>query len=90
LHREFTSAAGTGVSSRLLRVLYDGVEPVSSTRRTPWVPFSRSLNAAQKEAVQNALDANDVYIIHGPPGTGQRAGMQERQSQHKDGAMVLI
>lgn len=32
---------------------------------------SRELNDSQWEAVQNALRANDVAVIHGPPGTGK-------------------
>lgn len=70
LAKEFGSGGGLGVSSRLMRVLYGDVVPVATTRPTSWIPFSRSLNETQKVAVQNALDANDLYMIHGPPGTG--------------------
>jgi hypothetical protein len=68
VQKEFSgggTAAGTGVSSRLLRVLYSGVEPVATTQSLPWQPFSTTLNEQQKLAVQGALDANDVYMIHG-------------------------
>lgn len=66
LAKEFAGgAAATSVSSRLLRVLYADTEPVSSTRRSDWQPFSTKLNAQQKVAIQGALDANDVYMIHG-------------------------
>ena len=33
--------------------------------------FTQALNASQKEAVRHALAAEDVAIIHGPPGTGK-------------------
>jgi ATP-dependent RNA/DNA helicase IGHMBP2 len=32
---------------------------------------SNSLNASQLKAVQNVLNANELAIIHGPPGTGK-------------------
>lgn len=38
----------------------------------PRVPFnSPSLNASQNEAVNKILAANEVAIVHGPPGTGK-------------------
>lgn len=73
LSKEFTSSNNTTntISSRLLRVLYSDVEPVFASQPLAWAPFSQTLNASQQTAVQRALDANDVCMIHGPPGTGQ-------------------
>ena len=66
LKKEFESSSSSLTqSSRLLRILYDDLEPVSATRHLPWTPFSSSLNAQQKIAIQAALHANDLYILHG-------------------------
>lgn len=35
------------------------------------IRFKSELNAIQKDAVRFALSANDVALIHGPPGTGK-------------------
>ena len=36
----------------------------------PWKPFNAGLDESQRQAVSHALAAQDVALIHGPPGTG--------------------
>ena len=43
----------------------------STTSTSGFVAMDSALNASQREAVQFALKAKDVALIHGPPGTGK-------------------
>lgn len=53
-----------------------GEEAPAFSERRAWQPLSR-LDASQIEAVSHALAAEDVAIIHGPPGTGKTTTVVE-------------
>lgn len=42
-----------------------------------WTPLDAGLNEAQREAVELALGAEDLALIHGPPGTGKTRTLVE-------------
>jgi superfamily I DNA and/or RNA helicase len=51
--------------------------------RVPKVTFfNQSLNDYQKDAVKSALAADDVALVHGPPGTGKTTVLVEIIRQH--------
>ncbi|CAM3909719.1 AAA domain-containing protein [Mucilaginibacter galii] len=54
---------------RLIQILTGEKAPVFSTLPVPLPP--NSLNASQQAAVQKILSAQDVAVVHGPPGTGK-------------------
>ncbi len=43
----------------------------------PFEPFSETLNEPQRAAIELALAAEDVAVIHGPPGTGKTTTVVE-------------
>ena len=51
--------------------------PVRFESPQPWQPFDVGLNDSQLEAVAFTLSAQDVAIVHGPPGTGKTRSVVE-------------
>jgi ATP-dependent RNA/DNA helicase IGHMBP2 len=68
-------AAERGPLALLKRCLL-GEEPPEFRTPAAWTPLS-SLDDSQREAVSHALAAEDVAIIHGPPGTGKTTAVVE-------------
>lgn len=54
---------------RLVRVLTGAEQPAFDAHHSPF--SSQTLNSSQQEAVNKILSANDVAVVHGPPGTGK-------------------
>lgn len=54
---------------RLIRVL-TGEEAPARKRTSPALPLT-GLNDSQQAAIRNILEAEDLSIVHGPPGTGK-------------------
>ena len=60
-----------------LRAVLLGERPPTFNPETPLAPLDGSLNASQQEAIGFALSANDLAIVHGPPGTGKTTAIVE-------------
>ena len=92
--RQALEAAKNATSSRLATLrdvllgiqkpLFQGVETIE--------PFNKRLNASQVQAIEFALSAEDVAIIHGPPGTGKTTTLVEliRQITQKGGRVLAV
>lgn len=76
--------------SELVAVLVEGRTPGFDLREQELNFFDRGLNLSQQEAVRRAMAANEVMLIHGPPGTGKTSTLIEviRQAVKK-GEKVL-
>jgi hypothetical protein len=67
--RQFDAIA-TIESDERKREIVTGVRSLA-VEETSYAHVGEELNATQQTAARNALRANDVYCIHGPPGTGK-------------------
>ena len=65
----------SGRTDQLRQVLFGEREPRFSKEIE--VEVSESLNSTQQEAIRFALTAEDIAIIHGPPGTGKTTTVVE-------------
>lgn len=88
------AAISTALQSRgrlgKLRDILMGVSEPTFRAELPEVHFVSQLNDSQQRAVEFALSANDLAIIHGPPGTGKTTTVVELIIQSvKRGERVL-
>ena len=58
------------LDNRLINIIH-GVDEPKKSKPLEIRFIDYNLNEYQKEAVIDALFSNDLYLIHGPPGTGK-------------------
>jgi ATP-dependent RNA/DNA helicase IGHMBP2 len=63
------TASTEPTANRLIQVLTGGKQPIFSDQIE--ITDTTGLNPTQQEAVQSILAAQDIAIVHGPPGTGK-------------------
>ena len=78
-HSAALTLADSAHANRLaeLRAVLIGERPPHFLPISALTVFPRALNPAQQLAVAHALAAQDVAIIHGPPGTGKTTAVVE-------------
>jgi DNA polymerase alpha-associated DNA helicase A len=84
--------ADKGTSADLLSTLFDPSKmPFYQTLGKPVEWLDKDLNASQRSAVEFALSAQQVALIHGPPGTGKtQTCIEVIQQLVKRGERVLV
>jgi ATP-dependent RNA/DNA helicase IGHMBP2 len=82
--RKALVTAAESKRSRLstLREIFLGETPPLKSRVPKVRFFNAGLNEYQQEAVKRALAADDVALVHGPPGTGKTTVLVEIIRQH--------
>ncbi len=87
-----TARGAKGTRLSILRdVLLGKQNPVFNKIEFP-NPFNKKLNDSQNQAIAFALSAEDVAIIHGPPGTGKTTTLIElmRQIVHNGQSVLAV
>lgn len=79
-----------GPAADLVPVLFGERPPAFSKKDTTVRPFNTDLDHSQKDAVSKALSAKNVFLLHGPPGTGKTTTVVEIILQEvKRGSKIL-
>ncbi|KAF8044012.1 hypothetical protein BT93_A2098 [Corymbia citriodora subsp. variegata] len=79
-----------GPAADLVPVLFGERPPAFSKKDTAVHPFNTNLDHSQKDAVSKALSSKNVFLLHGPPGTGKTTTVVEIILQEvKRGSKIL-
>ncbi|CAL9248836.1 unnamed protein product [Arabidopsis halleri] len=80
-----------GPAADLVPVLFGERQPsVSKKAVKSFTPFNKNLDQSQKDAITKALSSKDVFLLHGPPGTGKTTTVVEIVLQEvKRGSKIL-
>ena len=65
-----------------LREIFLGEQKPERSKIPKIIWFNRTLNEYQQDAVKSSLAADDVALVHGPPGTGKTTVLVEIIRQH--------
>ncbi|GLJ21851.1 hypothetical protein SUGI_0408590 [Cryptomeria japonica] len=79
-----------GPAADLVPVLFGEKPPTFSKKTISFSPFNTGLDHSQKAAVSKALGSGNIFLLHGPPGTGKTTAVVEIILQEvKRGSKVL-
>ncbi|KAK6945316.1 DNA2/NAM7 helicase, helicase domain [Dillenia turbinata] len=88
--RQLSQGVQKGPASDLIPVLFGERLPSFAKKDTAFTPFNSSLDHSQKDAISKALSSKDVFLLHGPPGTGKTTTVVEIILQEvKRGSKIL-
>ncbi|XP_021740949.1 DNA-binding protein SMUBP-2-like isoform X1 [Chenopodium quinoa] len=87
---ELSKGVQKGPSSDLVPVLFGENPPARSKKDFDFSPFNKNLDHSQKAAISKAMSSNNVFLLHGPPGTGKTTTVVEIILQEvKRGSKIL-
>ncbi|KAH7557294.1 hypothetical protein ACOSP7_026896 [Xanthoceras sorbifolium] len=79
-----------GPAADLIPVLFGERPPTVTKKDITFKPFNSNLDQAQKDAISKALSSKNVFLLHGPPGTGKTTTVVEIILQEvKRGSKIL-
>lgn len=87
---EMNKGVQKGPASNLVPVLFGENPPVRSKKDVSFSPINKNLDHSQRAAITKALSSNNVFLLHGPPGTGKTTTVVEIILQEvKRGSKIL-
>ncbi|KAK9157815.1 hypothetical protein Scep_004389 [Stephania cephalantha] len=79
-----------GPAADLVHVLFGEKAPTVSKKDVLFIPINSALDHSQKVAISKALSSKNVFLLHGPPGTGKTTTVVEIILQEiKRGSKIL-
>ncbi|KAK9123484.1 hypothetical protein Sjap_013086 [Stephania japonica] len=79
-----------GPAADLVPVLFGEKSPTVSKKDILFTPINSALDHSQKVAISKALSSKNVFLLHGPPGTGKTTTVVEIILQEiKRGSKIL-
>lgn len=84
------AVTGTKEKGQLIQILTGEKQPTFNFETD--LPATDTLNASQRAAVQQILAANELAIVHGPPGTGKTTTLVQaiKAIVNRDNETVLV